>query len=30
MSEDDIQAAIDRGDREAVISAGMKSAAAAH
>jgi len=29
MSEDDIQSAIDRGDREAVISAGSKSAAAA-
>jgi hypothetical protein len=29
MSEDDIQAAIDRGDREAVISAGLKAAAAA-
>lgn len=28
MSEDDIQAAIDRSDREAVISAGLKSAAA--
>jgi len=28
MSEDDIQAAIDRGDRESVISAGMKTAAA--
>jgi len=28
MSEDDIQAAIDRGDREAVISAGLKAAAA--
>jgi hypothetical protein len=27
MSEDDIQAAIDRGDREAVITAGTKSAA---
>jgi hypothetical protein len=29
MSEDDIQAAIDRGDRQAVISAGVKAAAAA-
>jgi hypothetical protein len=29
MSEDDIQAAIDRGDREAVISAGLKATAAA-
>jgi hypothetical protein len=28
MSEDDIQAAIDRNDREAVISAGLKAAAA--
>jgi hypothetical protein len=28
MSEDDIQAAIDRGDRESVISAGTKAAAA--
>jgi hypothetical protein len=27
MSEDDIQAAIDRGDREAIISAGLKAAA---
>jgi hypothetical protein len=29
MSEDDIQAAIDRGDREAIISAGLKAAATA-
>jgi hypothetical protein len=29
MSEDNIQAAIDRGDREAVISAGIKAAPAA-
>jgi hypothetical protein len=29
MSEDDIQAAIDRGDREAVISAGLKPVPAA-
>jgi hypothetical protein len=28
MSEDDIQAAIDRGDRESIISAGLKAAAA--
>jgi hypothetical protein len=28
MSEDEIQAAIDRGDREAIISAGLKAAAA--
>jgi hypothetical protein len=28
MSEDDIQAAIDRGDREAIIFAGLKAAAA--
>jgi hypothetical protein len=29
MSDDDIQAAIDRGDREAIISAGLKPATAA-